>query len=129
MRRIVPIAAACAAAIALASCASLQRSWDQNDVRKVVELLNKGESEKLAAMSVTPFLVDGEVVLLKGDVASFWDGVVKAGFRVDGAELDQGVKITAESYKQFADTMGQRREMMQRHHRERQSIDTPKAGG
>ena len=56
-------------------------------------------------MSVTPFLVDGEIVLLKSDISSFWDDVVKAGFRVDGAALDQGTPVTAESYRQFADTM------------------------
>ncbi len=79
--------------------------WDQGAVGQVVELLNTGQAQKLASMSVTPFLVDGEIVLLKGDVASFWDGIVKVGFRVEGASLDQGTPITAESYKQFADTM------------------------
>ncbi len=43
--------------------------------------------------------------------------------------LDVSRVLTPEQRKQVADTMGQRREMMQRHHRERQSIDTPKAGG
>jgi len=89
----------------LASCASYQHLWDQGAVRQVVELLNTGQAPKLASMSVTPFLVDGEIVLLKGDVSSFWDGVVKAGFRVDDAALDQGTPVTADSYRQFADTM------------------------
>jgi hypothetical protein len=98
-------AAACAAAMALASCASLQHSWDQGSVQQVADLLNTGQPQKLAAMSVTPFLVDGEIVLLKNDVASFWESVTKAGFRVEGAALDQGTPVSAESYKQFAQTM------------------------
>jgi hypothetical protein len=104
-RKIMLAAAACAAALAMASCASLQHSWDQGAVKQVADLLNSGQSQKLAKMSVTPFLVDGEIVLLPGDVASFWDGVAKAGFRVEGAAVDQGTPINAESYKQFATTM------------------------
>jgi hypothetical protein len=104
-RRLVLAAAACAAAITVASCASLQHSWDEGAVQQIADLLNAGQSQKLAAMSVTPFLVDGEIVLLKNDIASFWEGAAKAGFRVEGAALDQGTPVSAESYKQFAPTM------------------------
>lgn len=93
------------ALVVLSSCASLQRSWDQRNVEMVAQLINDGQAQKLAAMSATPFLVDGEIVALKADVASFWNGIVKAGFRVEGPALTQGVPVTAESYKQFADTM------------------------
>ncbi len=89
----------------LSSCASLQRSWDQGNVETVVRLINEGQSQKLTTMSSTPFLVDGEIVALKADVASFWSGIVKAGFHVEGATLVQGAALTADSYKQFADTM------------------------
>ena len=104
-RRLLVAAAACAAALALASCASLQHGWDQGAVKQVAELINQGQPQKLTAMSVTPFLVDGEIVLLKNDVAGFWDGVTKSGFRVEGGVLDQGVPVGADSYKQFASTM------------------------
>jgi hypothetical protein len=105
LRKLMPAAAVCAAAIALASCASLQHNWDRDSVKQVADLLNASQPQKLASMSVTPFLVDGEIVLLKNDVASFWEGVTKAGFRVDGSSLDQGAPVTEESYKQFAPTM------------------------
>lgn len=105
LRKLRLVAAACVAAFALASCASYQHLWDQGAVGQVTDLLNAGRAPKLASMSVTPFLVDGEIILLKSDVSSFWDGVAKAGFRVEGAALDQGTPVTAESYKQFADTM------------------------
>jgi hypothetical protein len=105
MRKLLVAAAACAVALSLASCASLQHGWDQGAVKQVADLLNAGQAQELAAISVTPFLVDGEIVPLKGDVASFWDGVVKAGFRVEAAALEQGTPVSAESYKQFADTM------------------------
>lgn len=104
MRRLLA-AAACAMLLALSSCASLQRSSDQGAVKDVADLINAGQAQKLAAMSVTPFLVDQEIVPLKADVASFWDGVAKAGFRVDGAALEEAAATDANSYTQFANTM------------------------
>ena len=90
--------------ILLASCASLQHSWDQGNVQTVAALINEGQADKLAAMSAVPFLVDGEIVTLKPDVASFCTGIVKAGFKVEGATLVQAAPLAAESYRQFADT-------------------------
>jgi hypothetical protein len=104
MRRTVLIAAACAAAMALASCASFQHSWDQGNVTTVADLINSGQSAKLAAMSSTPFLVDGEIVALKTDVAGFWEGIIKAGYKVGGPQLGAAAPASADSYKQFADT-------------------------
>ena len=94
-----------AAAVALGACASLQRSWDQGNTDMIVGLLNDGQSQKLSSMSATPFLVDGEIVAMKADVASFWSGIVKAGFRVEGASLSQATPLDNDSYKRFADTM------------------------
>ncbi len=98
-------AALATALILLSSCASFQHAWDQGNVEMIARLINDGQGQKLSAMSATPFLVDGEIVALKPDVAAFWNGIVKAGFRVEGATLTQGTALTDESYKQFADTM------------------------
>jgi len=43
--------------------------------------------------------------------------------------LDVSRVLSPEQRKQIADTMGQRRDMMQRHQHERQGLDAPKAGG
>jgi protein CpxP len=43
--------------------------------------------------------------------------------------LDVSQVLSPDQRKQIADSMAERRNMMQRHQRERQSIDTPKAGG
>ena len=94
-----------AALVLLASCASLQRSWDQGNVETVARLINEGQADKLAAMSAAPFLVDGEIVTLKPDISAFWTGIVKAGFKVEGATLVQAAPLAADSYRQFADTM------------------------
>jgi hypothetical protein len=91
--------------VALASCASIQRSQDQGTVRQVANLINSGDSARLASLSASPFLLDGEIVPLAADVASFWQGIAKAGFRVEGAALDKAALVGAESYRDFADTM------------------------
>ena len=96
---------AAAAALLFSSCASLQRSWDQGNVEMVARLINDGRGPELTNMSSSPFLVDGEIVSMKPDVASFWNGIIRAGFKVEGATLTQGAPLTADSYKQFADTM------------------------
>ena len=98
-------AALAAALVLLASCASLQRSWDQGNVETVARLINEGRADTLADMSSVPFLVDGEIVTLKSDIASFWAGIVKAGFRVEGAALTQAAPLAPASYTQFADSM------------------------
>jgi hypothetical protein len=91
--------------VVLASCASIQRSQDQGTVRQVAALINSGDSARLASLSASPFLLDGEIVPLPADVASFWQGIAKAGFRVEGAALDKGAPVGAESYRDFAATM------------------------
>ena len=106
MKQLFPVLAlSIAAALTLTSCASIQRSRDQGAVRRLTDVINSGQSEKLSSMSVTPFLLDGEIVLLPADVSAFWTGIEKAGFRVQGSALESGVPVTAESYRQFADTM------------------------
>lgn len=105
MRRFLTAAVACAAVFFITSCASLQHSWDQGAVRQTADLINAGNAQKLSEMSASPFIIDGEVVVLPADVSGFWAGIVKAGFRVDTATLDTGTAVGADSYRQFADTM------------------------
>jgi hypothetical protein len=103
--RPVLAAAAVAAVLALASCATLQKSADAGVVHRVAALLDAGDAKGLAALSAVPFLVDGDVVVLPDDVAAFWAAAVKGGFKVAGAALDAGTAVGADSYGQFASTM------------------------
>jgi hypothetical protein len=94
-----------AAAVALASCASIQRAQDQVRVGQIARLINSGEAEKLTALSAVPFLLDQEIIPLRADIAGFWKDVVKAGYKVEGPELEKGSPVSADSYRVFADTM------------------------
>jgi len=94
-----------AAAVALASCASIQRAQDQGRVGQIARLINSGEAEKLTALSAVPFLLDQEIIPLRADIAGFWKDVAKAGYKVEGPELEKGSPVSADSYRVFADTM------------------------
>jgi hypothetical protein len=94
-----------AVAISLTSCASIQRAQDQGRVGQIARLINSGEAEKLAAMSAIPFLLDQEIIPLREDIATFWRNVVKAGYKVEGPELERGQPVSAVSFRAFADTM------------------------
>lgn len=102
LRRLVPLFAA---AIALASCASIQRAQDQGRVGQIARLINSGDAVKLAAMSAVPFLLDQEIIPLGADVATFWRDIAKAGYKVSGPELEKGSPVSADSFRAFADTM------------------------
>jgi hypothetical protein len=99
------LAAAIAAAIVLSSCASLQRFQDEGNLNRVATLINTGPSERLSEMSLTPFLLDQEIIALPADLSTFWENIAKAGFRVEGAVLARAFSIAADSYREFADTM------------------------
>jgi hypothetical protein len=38
-------------------------------------------------------------------VAFFWQGIIRAGYRFDGPELERGVLVGPESYREFRDSM------------------------
>jgi hypothetical protein len=103
-RRRAP-AAVLAALLLLSSCAGLQRSRDRGDARYIADLINSGKPQELTRMSAVPFLVDGEIVALPGDVAAFWQNAVKSGFRIPSPELASAEPLRADSYREFADSM------------------------
>ena len=91
--------------ILLASCATLQRSEDEGNIERISELINTGQSEKLAAMTELPFLLDQEIIVLAKDVETFWSTIIQVGFKVEGPSLERGDPITPESYKEFYESM------------------------
>ena len=57
--------------VTLAACATFSPKRYERSAEKIVGLVNSGQAAELAAMSRTPFLLDGELLLLGGDVADF----------------------------------------------------------
>jgi hypothetical protein len=102
MKRLLAVLATAAL---LASCATTDLSRGQGDAAQLADLVNSGQAKQLAALSAVPFLLDGEILALKGDVASFWQGVVSSGYRIAGASVQRSVPPGPDGYRDFADTM------------------------
>jgi hypothetical protein len=89
----------------LVSCATLQKSRDENNALRIAGLIDAGNAGELVRLSTVPFLLDRDIVALDADVEDFWNGIVKAGFRLGGVKLEAAVPVSADSYKEFADSM------------------------
>lgn len=97
------IAVGLAVLFILASCSTLQRMSDEKGAAWVAQRLNEGDSAALAATSASPFLLDGEIIALPEDTATFWDGMVKAGVKLD-PELSAAVPVGADTWREFGST-------------------------
>jgi hypothetical protein len=91
------------AGIALvASCVTFK--VDENEVTKVISLINKGETDKLAAITAMPFLLDGEIIALQSDSLVLWTNLKAAGITFNNAQLAELISIKEDTFKLFADT-------------------------
>ena len=90
-----------AAALFLSSCAGLVGPPGGADAERLAALVNSGTPEALSQSSSLPFLVDQEIVSLKGDVAAFWKAV--RGVRLELAVIPgfPAPLVTGDTYKDF----------------------------
>ena len=86
--------------LVLASCSTLQRMSDEKGAAWVAQQLNEGNAAELAAISSSPFLLDGEIIALPEDTAAFWNGLVKAGLKLD-PELSRALPVGADTWREF----------------------------
>jgi hypothetical protein len=100
MRRLLLIAAC---AVSLGSCATFLRPPEGGEAARLAERINSGGADALAGQSSLPFLVDQEIVQIKGDVAAFWKAVKESGIRLAGTS-DAVLNAGPEAYRAFADT-------------------------
>jgi len=94
------IAVGIAIVFLLASCTTLQRMSDEQGASWVARQLNEGDTAALAALSASPFLLDGEIIALPEDTAVFWDGMVKAGLKLE-AEVSRAVEIKGDTWREL----------------------------
>ena len=87
------------------SCASLQFVQKESDVLKLAGLVDEGNSRTLTAVSVTPFLFDGEIIMLPGDVAALWNNIAAAGLSMGNPAVIQIDDVDEETARIFGNTM------------------------
>jgi len=97
------IATGLAILVVLASCSTLQRMSDEKGAAWAAQQLNGGNAADLAAASSSPFLLDGEIIALPEDTVTFWEGLVKAGLKLE-SEPSRAVPVGADSWREFGTT-------------------------
>ncbi len=90
-------------ALVLSGCVSLQQQY-ANSAEEIVELINDGEAKELYQMSRTPFLLDGEIIILDNDVRDLWKTITAHGARVKNLVLVEAYPVEDKTYRRFADT-------------------------
>ncbi len=99
-RTIARIATGLTIIVLLASCGTLQRMSDEKGAAWVARQLNDGNAADLAAASSSPFLLDGELIALPEDTVTLWEGLAKAGLKLD-PELSRVVPVGADTWREF----------------------------
>jgi hypothetical protein len=97
------IASTLAILLVFASCSTLQRMSDEKGAAWVAQQLNDGNAAELAAVSSSPFLLDGEIIALPEDTTALWNGLVKAGVKLD-PELSRAIPVGADTWREFGST-------------------------
>lgn len=87
------------------SCATVPYVQKEEKVVKLVELINRGGVNEVPGLASTPFLIDGEIVLLQKDLGEFWDNLHKAGFSIRSPRVEQNRFATVQDAQYFRDSM------------------------
>jgi hypothetical protein len=77
---------------------------DEDEITKIIKLINAGDNKKLAQITQIPFLLDGEIIALQDDAGLLWQNLAQAKFTMRNAELVELVPVDKDTYKLFADT-------------------------
>jgi hypothetical protein len=101
MKKLILIACA---VVCLASCATIQAPREAGDAARAADLINTGRADALASSSAVPFMVDQEILMIKADIAGFWQAVAKSGLRISRAPGSAAAAAGPASAAAFADT-------------------------
>ena len=87
------------------SCATANFIYRESTARKVVDLVNAKDTEILSLLSRNPFLLDGEIILMPGDMKMYWEKAFEAGFGLPGGVVESVVPVDGNTSEIFGDTM------------------------
>lgn len=87
------------------SCSTAPYSRRGSSVVKIAELINDKNSGYLAKISKTPFLLDGEIILLDRDIEMIWKNLSESGFAFEGDYSVDSFPVSAGDHALFASSM------------------------
>lgn len=99
-----PRAALIAAAMLLASCASVPPSRTEAGVERILELVEIGNEQALASLSRAPFLLDRELLMTEADIMTFWTAVPAMPMRFEFDAIEEIVELDEAGITRFAGT-------------------------
>ncbi len=87
------------------SCTSVPYSRWNSSSAKIVDLVNSGGDASLSGLTSTPFLLDGEIIILEKDISMIWKNIRDSGFTFEKAFETESMPVGAGDYGYFADSM------------------------
>jgi hypothetical protein len=87
------------------SCATIPFEAKDRNIEKIASLLEKGDVDKLTGISNLPFLLDGEIILMQGDIYTLWENAVGSGFIIDDPRIIGQNPVDDQSHSIFAESM------------------------
>lgn len=91
-------------AVLFASCASAPYAQKEDEVLKLVTLINEGRVGEVEGLTPAPFVLDTETLYLESDVSTFWKNLKEASFAMKEARYVSAEHVGPESWKVFAET-------------------------
>lgn len=98
-------AAAILLCVLVAGCATFSAGRYEKATADIADMIDSGDVRGLVASSETPFLLDGELIMLEQDVSTFWTNIVEAGFRIGSTSAVMAQPLDDQSFAEFAQTM------------------------
>jgi hypothetical protein len=99
------VATAILVALFAASCATVPVSQRDGRVEALLTELNTADVDRLMELSARPFLLDGEIIALEGDLRTLWTNLRGVGFAFDAATIVDLGPVSDTTYREFGDTM------------------------
>jgi PBP1b-binding outer membrane lipoprotein LpoB len=85
------------------SCFKVREYTDTAD--SIISFINSGKIEQMNSMTDIPFILDDEIIMLKGDMDIFWRNIINAGFSINDAVYTDTFDVESGDFKLFADKM------------------------
>ncbi|RKX73555.1 MAG: hypothetical protein DRP87_18710 [Spirochaetes bacterium] len=91
--------------IVFTSCATVPFAGRERNILKVVDLINRGNTNQLISLSQIPFLLDGEIIMLEKDLEFLWENFASARLAIPDPRVAETRPASESSHEIFASSM------------------------
>lgn len=98
--RILALVVSLGTLFTIAGCSTFQRTGDEGSAAFLARLVNNRNVSELVRLSASPFLLDGEIIPIPSDMATFWERALRTGLRLEPV-LVRGEAIGPATWREF----------------------------